>query len=115
MRVLVYGGRDYAGREALFAELDRIDKANRIEVVVHGAARGADTLGGEWATLRDRVTVAFPARWDVHGKSAGPLRNQQMIDEGRIDLAVQCPGGRGTADMRARLIKAGIGIVGVRA
>ena len=39
----------------------------------------------------------YPADWDKHGKAAGPIRNKQMIDEGKPDLVIAFPGGRGTA------------------
>jgi hypothetical protein len=29
--------------------------------------------------------IAFPAQWWRYGRAAGPLRNKQMIDEGRPD------------------------------
>ena len=44
----------------------------------------------------------YPADWKKYGKSAGPLRNQRMIDEGKPDLVVAFPGGVGTADMISR-------------
>jgi hypothetical protein len=45
--------------------------------------------------------AAFPADWKRHGKSAGPLRNQEMLDAAP-DLVIAFPGGRGTADMVRR-------------
>jgi hypothetical protein len=51
--------------------------------IVHGAARGADTLTKEVAEERgwthDRIR-AFPAQWDRYGKSAGTYRNQDMLN-----------------------------------
>jgi hypothetical protein len=44
----------------------------------------------------------------MQGKAAGPIRNQRMIDEGKPDLVIAFPGGRGTADMVSRAKKAGI-------
>lgn len=41
----------------------------------------------------------FPADWDKYGKRAGYLRNVQMLDEGKPDLVVAFPGGKGTAMM----------------
>jgi hypothetical protein len=36
------------------------------------------------------------------GRSGGPKRNQQMLEEGKPDLVLAFPGGRGTADMVRR-------------
>jgi hypothetical protein len=49
-----------------------------------------------------------PADWKAHGRAAGPIRNQRMIDEHRPELVVAAPGGRGTADMVRRARAAGI-------
>lgn len=75
--------------------------------VISGGAKGADSLGEDWAASNWCEVEVFKADWDTHGKKAGILRNQDMLDSG-IDMAVQFPGGRGTADMRKRLDKAGV-------
>ncbi len=36
-----------------------------------------------------------------------------MIDEGKPDLVIAFPGRRGTADMKARALKAGIAVIEV--
>ena len=51
------------------------------------------------------------ADWAKHGRKAGPIRNQRMIDEGRPDLVVAFPGGTGTADMVERARVAGIRVI----
>ena len=66
---------------------------------------GADSPKGE------REEIVFPAEWDKYGVSAGPIRNQKMIDEGKPDLVFAFPGGRGTTDMIRRAAVAGIRVV----
>lgn len=105
--ILVCGGRDYGDRKRLFAVLDALvgELHGREPVaILHGGATGADTLAGEWATAREVVSIAVPAEWSKHGKAAGPLRNQRMVEQFRPDLAVVFPGGRGTADMERRCV-----------
>lgn len=92
----------------MFSVLDRVAQKHAIQVVIHGAARGADSLAGEWARKRGIAELACPADWKAHGKAAGPIRNQQMINDACPDAAVAFPGGTGTADMVARLTMAGI-------
>jgi hypothetical protein len=108
VRILVCGGRDYANRNAVFAALDRVAYERGISVIIHGAARGADTLAADWAKARNVPALPFPAEWALHGKAAGPIRNQRMLDEGRPDGVVAFPGGNGTADMVRRAEDAGI-------
>jgi hypothetical protein len=48
-------------------------------IVIHGAARGADTLAGQAAKELGLDVLEFPADWATYHKSAGPIRNRQMI------------------------------------
>ena len=65
-------------------------------------ARGADRFAQEWANANGVAWIVYDANWTKHGRAAGPIRNQQMLDEGRPTLVVAFPGGRGTADMVRR-------------
>jgi hypothetical protein len=109
MRVIVCGGRDFDDFMAVDSALRHVAPS----VVVHGGARGADSLAGEWAALHGVSCVVFPADWTKHGKAAGPIRNQQMIDAG-ADLVLAFPGGRGAADCVDRARVAGITVVDLR-
>jgi len=113
VRVLVCGGRDFKDRDALFAVLDGM--ADQIDRIICGGARGADDLAYTWACRRDKSPERYMAEWDRHGRRAGPIRNQRMIDEGKPDLVIAFPGGRGTADMVRRAETAGIRVVRVAA
>jgi hypothetical protein len=108
--VLVCGGRDFgATREERLLLRDTLDRLGAIQVLIEGGAHGADRLAAEWAAAAHSVSlVTFPARWQEHGKAAGPIRNQQMLDEGKPDLVLAFPGGRGTADMVSRARRAGV-------
>lgn len=77
--------------------------------------RGVDCLAIDWAISRWLDFKEFPADWTRYGPSAGPIRNQQMLDEGKPTLVVAFPGGRGTADMSRRALQAGIELIEVRA
>lgn len=109
MRVLVCGGRDYADRRCVYAVLD--DLAGHAEEIICGGANGADALARDWAAYRSIPCHVYNADWETHGRKAGPLRNQKMLDEGKPDLVIAFPGGRGTADMLRRAERAGVAIV----
>lgn len=94
-RVLVCGGRDFDDYDFLTDVLDYCAP----KVVIHGAARGADSLAHRWAQNRYVAVESYPADWQTHGKAAGPIRNAKMLAEGRPDLVVAFPGGKGTAHM----------------
>lgn len=107
MKVLVCGGRDYADRDKVFGVLDGCLAAGEVSVVIHGGARGADSLAHEWAISRGIPPAVFPALWSEHGKAAGMIRNRQMLAE-RPSLVIAFPGGRGTANMVGIAKKAGV-------
>lgn len=112
MRVLVCGGRGYSDREYMDRYLRLIDRAKGpITLLISGEARGADTLAKQWAEGCGCPYLGFPANWNKHGKAAGPIRNQQMLNEGKPDLVIAFPGGRGTADMISRAEKTGIKVL----
>lgn len=119
MRVLVCGGRDYADRDRVYGALNRLREQNPGKIVIiAGKAPGADTLAEDWARIGLREGVSFrgyAANWKALGKAAGPIRNQLMIDEGKPDLVIAFPGGRGTADMVRRAKAAGIKVIEVPA
>lgn len=108
MRVLVCGGRDYKDSTAVFSALDILNATAVVTEIIQGNAAGADALAALWAKKRGVPDRRFPADWRKHGHFAGPSRNQQMLDEGRPDLVLAFPGGRGTADMVRRAEKAGV-------
>jgi hypothetical protein len=108
LRVLVCGGRDFGDTGLLRRTLDGVNRDPGIAMVIHGAARGADTLAGVWAVANRVPEIRCPADWLRHGRSAGILRNQQMLDEHNPNLVIAFPGGRGTADMAARAEEQGI-------
>lgn len=115
MRVLVCGGRDFCDWRKLSGTLTNLHMQRQaITEVVHGNAIGADWLAKAWAISAGIPEKPFPAKWSEHGKAAGPIRNQQMLDEGKPNLVVAFPGGAGTRDMVTRAKKAGIEIVEVQ-
>jgi hypothetical protein len=75
-KFIVAGGRDFADYTYLSKNcLDIIDEGDEI---VSGGARGADLLGERFAKENGISIKRFPANWNLHGKSAGPIRNKQM-------------------------------------
>jgi hypothetical protein len=113
MRVLVCGGRTFYKAELLAQTLIAIHSKTPFTLVIHGTATGADSLAGAWA-LTHRVNVLrYPPAWTKHGKQSGAIRNRQMISEGKPDLVVAFPGGRGTRDIVDQAKAAGIRVIEV--
>lgn len=114
MWVLVCGGRDFGDRDAVFRALDKIHAETPISTLIHGDAMGADSLADLWANLRGVRRVKCPANWTGDGKSAGPRRNQWMLQFLKPVLVVAFPGGRGTANMVQQARAVGVDVVEVQ-
>ena len=106
MKVLVTGSRELTNRQLVFNTLDRI----RPSSIVHGAARGADKLSGDWAEENNVSEFAYPAQWSRYGRAAGVIRNSEMLEKEKPDLVIAflLPGSRGTADMVRKARQAGV-------
>ena len=76
--------------------------------MIAGGARGADTMAEEWAKAAGLPCIIYQTDWAGLSRKAGPFRNQRLLDEGKPDLVVAFPGGKGTADMTRRAREAGI-------
>jgi hypothetical protein len=112
VRFLVCGGRDFDNYVLMAGVLSLFDWDPAYDVIVAGAARGADALAANYAKTHNLNLEEYPADWNANGKTAGVIRNQQMLDTG-IDLVIAFPGGKGTADMKSRARKAGVTVLEV--
>ena len=112
MSLLICGSRHWTNGELIRRELAAL---HGVEVVIEGEAPGADTLAAAAARELGIPVLPFPADWDHYGRAAGPIRNQQMIEEGHPDLVLafseSLNSSRGTADMVARARRARIRVV----
>jgi YspA, cpYpsA-related SLOG family len=110
MRVLVCGGRGFYDWRLLEQTLYELNKEDEINDLIHGGANGADSLAHQWGLYNGVSIHAFPADWEKYGKAAGPIRNKQMLDEGKPDLVVAFigPGSKGTRNMVDQAKKAGV-------
>jgi len=114
MRVLVTGDRNFTDgtfvRDVLVEFQRRSGLPPEQLVLIHGGARGADTLAGHHATLLEWSVECYPANWNEHGKAAGPIRNKQMLDSG-IDVCLafhnNIVDSKGTANMIGQCRKVG--------
>lgn len=111
MRVLVCGGREYKDYTFVSEVLNALHKENGIEVVINGGARGADATSTEWAENHCVPFYVFPANWEAYGRSAGPIRNSQMLKQSQPNLVIAFPGGKGTAHMVEIAKRAGVEVV----
>jgi hypothetical protein len=111
MRILVCGGRAFADCEFVCRELSRLHGLHRFTTAITGGAVGVDTFAHDWAAGMGLSTEVYRADWERFGRAAGPIRNKRMLDEGRPDLVVAFPGGRGTRNMVSQARFAGVEVM----
>ena len=106
MRVLVCGSRHFQDYELLEKTLDGFE----ITEIIEGEARGADTFARIYGERRGIPVLRFPAKWNEFGRAAGPIRNTQMLTEGKPQLVIafRAPNSRGTQNMINQAEKAGV-------
>ena len=109
IRILVCGSRHWTDYKAIVRQLRPYAPHC---IVIHGAARGADSLAGRAADALGMSVEDYPADWSAYGRRAGVLRNQRMLDEGKPDLVFaftpDMERSRGTRDMVTRARKQGV-------
>lgn len=110
INVLVCGGRDFTDYLLLRQELDNILSQHDTIEITSGMAKGADTLAVNYAIEHGLILNEFHANWEKYGKKAGPIRNMQMLVEGKPDLVVAFPtkSSRGTWHMIRIAQQAGV-------
>lgn len=107
-RILVTGSRDWVDRQrindALFDEI-RTFTPNPCVLVHGGCPSGADHIAHTlWVTnMPGRPIEVYRADWDTHGKKAGFLRNQHMVDLGADVCLAFIKDGSAGASMTANL------------
>lgn len=87
------------------------DPEGRSDVtIVHGACpTGLDAIVDRIAREMGFQVEPHPADWDTHGKSAGPIRNQEMVDlDARSCIGFPLEGSTGTIDCMRKAWKAQI-------
>jgi len=80
-------------------------------LIIEGGATGVDSAAADFAAVNFCKLEEYPADWKQHGRSAGYIRNKQMLFEGKPDLVVAFPGGKGTAMMVDLATSAGIKVI----
>lgn len=81
--VLVTGSRAWTDYDAIERVLSEYPAGT---VLIHGDARGADSLAAECGERFVFNVIAMPAQWKRHGVVAGPIRNGHMV---RVLLALK--------------------------
>ena len=128
--ILITGSRKWNDEQKIREVLERFK--GRDAVILYGCAPGADRIARDIAHRMSCESYGkphrtsfrpFPADWDKHGRKAGPMRNQEMVDClcGWRDNNSEChvfafplPDSRGTWDCVNRAKAAGFRVEVIR-
>lgn len=97
LRTIVAGSRDDVSRNDLEIALDGLHW--EVSVLLCGCARGADTIGREWAEENKVPIELYPANWERFGRRAGYRRNEEMSERAEALIALWNGISKGTAHM----------------
>jgi hypothetical protein len=113
LKLLICGDRWWKDKELIKKYIEYFKPT----VLIEGEARGADTLARMVAEELGIPVEKYPADWNTHGKKAGPIRNRQMLKEGKPDMVIgfhdDLENSKGTKDMLKISTKAGISVMHV--
>ena len=84
MKILCCGDRNWTDLDLIYQTLKILSP----KIVVHGAARGADSLSGIAAKSLGIEVREYPANWSLHHRAAGPIRNRLQYDTELPDLTI---------------------------
>lgn len=111
-RILICGDRNWSNKKRLFDVMISIIRKHDTECIIEGEARGADLMGKEFAEYYRLLVHKYPADWTKFGRTAGMIRNKQMLDEGKPTMVIgfhnDISSSKGTKNMLDISKKAGI-------
>ena len=77
MKILICGDRKWTDEQKIIDVLFPYVFKN--PTIIHGAAKGADSIGGKIAIDYNLRTTPYRANWSEHKRAAGPIRNREML------------------------------------
>ena len=80
------GSRDFKNKELLDTTMKNLQEKVTIDKIISGGAKGADTMGVQWANKNDIETLVFKADFKKH-KRAYHFRNRQIVKESDLIVA----------------------------
>ncbi len=108
----VIGGRDFQDETYAYNELDKY--ITQEDEIVSGGAGGADTIASRYAFDHHLNITVHRAEWNKHGKAAGFIRNQYIVDDCDTLIAFWDGESKGTENSIELARKAGKRVITIR-
>ena len=81
MRVAIVGSRKFYDFYHVVKVMRDFRKEHEVEAIISGKAFGADFLGEMYARSRGINFIGHQANWELHGRSAGMIRNLDIVED----------------------------------
>lgn len=94
MKLAIIGSRNFSDINLLNDVLNPL--VFNVDLVISGGADGADKMGEEWAKKYGIDTHIFYPDWKTYGKSAGFIRNEDIIKNADCVIAFWDQKSKGT-------------------
>lgn len=98
-KVIIAGSRKFDDYQLLKDKCDQILYGIENIEIISGGSVGADFLGELYAQEKNYKFRRFLPEWNKYGKSAGPIRNNQMAKSADMLIAFWDGKSKGTRDM----------------
>lgn len=87
MKIAIVGSRSITDKELVWSFMEECHQFNpELDKIVSGGARGVDSFAEEYAKIHKIRTCIFKPDWEKYGKSAGFIRNADII--GKCDICI---------------------------
>lgn len=125
-KVIITGGRDYADYKTLCDTLNYLFGGLAVHIIAGACSTGTlthtrpdgtkvygcDGLTERYAAEFGYKFTPYPADWKTNGKSAGPIRNSEMLKSGaEVCIGFWDGKSKGTLDMMTKADRAGLTVV----
>lgn len=102
-RMMITGSRKITDEDYIFECLNSIYKRRKFNLLIHGGARGVDTIAEKWAKKKGIPILKFTPDWSLYGISAAIRRNTVMADQCDFGVAIWDSSSKGTVDAMQKL------------
>ena len=79
-KLLVTGSRTIIDSDFVYGALDAIKDKFEFDEIVVGDAKGVDMIVLNWCINNAIRANVYEAEWHIYGRSAGPIRNNEMVE-----------------------------------
>ncbi|MBE7037081.1 MAG: DUF2493 domain-containing protein [Ruminococcaceae bacterium] len=100
-KIVIGGCRDFDDYEFFKVKVDAYLETVRDKdiTILSGHCSGVDQMAERYAKERHLKLLIFPAEWNLYGRSAGPIRNEKMVQQAETVIAFWNGKSRGTKSL----------------